>query len=67
MTLSDHPYRGAMSIAEFCRRFGVSRATLNRWRQKGLGPDEVHVGGRVLLTYEAIDEWQRRHKRPTTT
>jgi hypothetical protein len=49
------------SIAGFCQRHGVSRATFWRWRKSGLAPKTLTVGGRVIIPEEFEREWLIRH------
>jgi predicted DNA-binding transcriptional regulator AlpA len=55
--------RDAYSVAEFCARYSISRASLyNAW-SRGEGPARMRVGGRVLITKEAGTEWARQMER----
>ncbi|WP_313818694.1 hypothetical protein [Cupriavidus sp.] len=49
---------GAMSIKQFCSRYGINRDTLLKLRRDGLGPDEIHAGRKILITYRAAAEWE---------
>lgn len=49
--------RLAYSIAEFCRAFGISPAFYYKFRYEGLGPREMHIGGRVMISLAAASEW----------
>jgi hypothetical protein len=57
------PKRAGRSIQEFCNSWGVSRATFDNWRRRGLAPKLVQPipRGRVLITQEAESEWVARH------
>jgi hypothetical protein len=51
----------ACSIASFCKQHGISRAQYYVLRKAGLGPDEMRLIGRVLITREAAARWRRKH------
>ncbi len=53
----------AYSIDEFCARHGpISRAHYYNMKKLGLGPREMHLGTRVLITAEAAAEWRRQRE-----
>ena len=54
----------ALSIAEFCRSHGFSRATFYNLLVAGEGPELLRVRRRVLITPEAAVRWRERHTRP---
>jgi len=49
----------AYSVAEFCRRNGISRATYYNLQRDGTGPRVMKVGARALISVEAATEWRR--------
>jgi hypothetical protein len=49
----------AYSIATFCRRNDISKPFYFKLRAKGLGPKEIRLGARVLITKEAAEQWRR--------
>jgi hypothetical protein len=49
----------AFSITEFCRRHSFSKAHFYVLKAAGLGPREMRVHGRVLISKEAEQEWRR--------
>ncbi|MBB5426170.1 hypothetical protein QF000_005394 [Paraburkholderia atlantica] len=51
---------GAMTIAQFCEIYHVSRVGLYKLRRHGLGPAELQLGRKVLITYAAAREWEAR-------
>jgi hypothetical protein len=55
----------AFSIEEFCRRHRVSRSTFYNMRALGLGPKEMRVMGRALITREAAEAWRRAREQIT--
>jgi hypothetical protein len=57
--------RDASSIPEFCRQHSISRAQYYVLRKKGLGPDEMRLLGKVLISREAAARWRKKHTRST--
>jgi hypothetical protein len=66
----------ALSIAGFCRAHGISESMYFKMRAQGLGPREMIVGTRKLISQEAASEWRAerelaaqkaRHQRKTET
>ncbi|TIM48783.1 transcriptional regulator [Mesorhizobium sp.] len=48
----------AISIPEFCRRFGISTPTYYKMRAEGQAPREIRmVGAVVRISAEAIRDW----------
>jgi hypothetical protein len=56
----------ALSITEFCRRHGISRATYYNLRTAGLAPVEMKVFGRRLISAESAAEWRRQRETDST-
>ena len=54
----------ALSIAEFCRSYGFSRATFYNLIAAGEGPELLRVRSRVFITPEAAARWRKRHTVP---
>jgi len=52
--------KDALSIDEFCKRHGISRATYYNQQKDGVGPRVMKVGTRTLISMEAAAEWRRR-------
>ena len=50
----------AFSIAEFCRRHGISRAHFYNLWKNGAAPAVMRVGRRTLVSAEAAAEWRMR-------
>ncbi|MER8923408.1 helix-turn-helix domain-containing protein [Mesorhizobium sp. M0802] len=49
---------GAISIPEFCRRFGISTPTYYKMRSEGRAPREIRcVGSVVRISANAIRDW----------
>jgi predicted DNA-binding transcriptional regulator AlpA len=58
------PPQQYVTIAEFCERFGISRAFYFKLRTQGEGPDEVRIGSRkVVITMEAVQAWEKEHSK----
>jgi hypothetical protein len=53
------------SIAEFCRRHGVSVQTYYKLRGEGLMPDEIRLGTRVLISRESAARWRAAREAAT--
>lgn len=51
--------RRSHSIAQWCAMRSISRPFYYRLKSKGLGPREMRVLGKILITDEADAEWQR--------
>ena len=49
----------ALSIADFCRAHGISQSMYFKMRAQGLGPREMIVGARKLISQEAARAWRR--------
>jgi Zn-dependent peptidase ImmA (M78 family) len=48
----------AYSLAEFCRRHGISLQLYYKLAQQGLAPRTFYVGTRVLVSKEAAAQWR---------
>ena len=51
------------TISEFCHRHHVSVAFYYKQRKLGLGPREMVLGRRRLISAEAAAEWRRERER----
>jgi hypothetical protein len=58
--------RKASSIPEFCYENGISRSHYYVLKALGLGPHEMRLGRRVLVTTDAAEEWRRAREAETT-
>ena len=47
------------TIAEFCRAHRISQSMYFKLRALGLGPREMVVGTRKLISQEAAAEWRK--------
>ncbi len=54
--------RAAFSIDEFAEAHGLSVAMYFKLRNLGLGPDEMRVGRRRLISFEAAERWRRQRE-----
>jgi hypothetical protein len=57
--------RQAFAIEEFCRRHSFSKAHYYVLKAAGLGPREMRVHGRVLISKEAEAAWRREREENT--
>jgi hypothetical protein len=57
--------RAAYSIDEFAAAHGLSVAMYFKLRNLGLGPDEMRVGRRRLISFEAAERWRRQREKAT--
>ena len=49
---------GASSVDQFCADHCLSRRTYYNMRNEGIGPEEMKVGRRVLISDEAAARWR---------
>ena len=47
------------SIKEFCEAHGISLSTYFKLQREGLGPKEMQVLGRKMISLEAAAAWRR--------
>jgi hypothetical protein len=47
------------TIAEFCRAHRISQSMYFKLRALGLGPREMMVGTRKLISFEAAADWRK--------
>lgn len=57
----------AYSIREFCLAHRVSVSMYFKLRNEGLGPVEMSIGRRRLISFEAAEAWRRERERRTAT
>lgn len=50
---------GAISVAEFCRRFSISRSHFYVLQKQGRGPRVFKIGSRTLISNAAGADWVR--------
>lgn len=51
--------RAAFTIKEFCAAHRISVAMFYKMRAAGLGPREMRVGRKVVVSIEAAADWRR--------
>jgi hypothetical protein len=49
----------AYSIREFCAAHRLSESMYFKLRNQGLGPDEMSIGSRRIISVEAAERWRR--------
>lgn len=49
----------AFSIDEFCKAYGICRASFYNLAKRGQAPAVMRVGARRLISAEAAAEWRR--------
>jgi predicted DNA-binding transcriptional regulator AlpA len=51
-----------LSIDQFCERYGITKMSYFRLRDRGEGPAEVRIGTRkIRITEAAAAEWEAQH------
>ena len=56
---------GAISVAEFARRFGISRSQFYLLKKAGRGPRCFKIGSRTLISNAAGADWVREMEEET--
>jgi hypothetical protein len=54
--------KAAYSISEFCHDHDISRASYYNMKKSGIGPREMRVNARVLISAEAAADWRRERE-----
>jgi hypothetical protein len=54
---SDLP-PAAFTISSFCVAHDISEAFYHKLKNQGLGPREMRIGTRVLISHEAARDWR---------
>jgi hypothetical protein len=62
---SDEAVAGADTIDEFCKRHKISTAFYFKLRKQGLGPREIRLGSRVVISHEAGRAWRAEREAAT--
>ena len=57
-----HTETEAFTIEEFCRAHRFSRAHYFNLKRDGIGPREMRVGNRVIISREAAADWRRERE-----
>jgi hypothetical protein len=55
------------TIKTFCIAHDLSEAMFFKMREMGIGPREMRVGTRVLITFEAAADWRAERERAAAT
>jgi predicted DNA-binding transcriptional regulator AlpA len=55
------------SIEQFCVANGISVSTFYALKRKGLAPRMMKIGGRFLVTPEAMADWRRQREEDAAT
>jgi hypothetical protein len=50
------------SIDEWCAGYDICRASYYNRRKDGSAPRTIKIGGRVIITVEADEEWRRERE-----
>jgi hypothetical protein len=56
---TTHITTAAYSIREFCAAHRLSESLYFKLRNQGLGPAEMFVGSRRIISFEAAERWRR--------
>lgn len=56
-----------LNQGQLAERWGVSEATLERWRSKGIGPVFLKLHGRVAYRIEDIEAYEAESLRKSTS
>jgi len=56
-----------LNQGQLAERWGVSEATLERWRSEGIGPVFLKLQGRVLYRIEDIEAYETESLRKSTS
>ena len=54
------------SRSSFCKAFGLSESFYHKLQNEGLGPAELRIGAKVLITHESAARWCREREKATT-
>lgn len=54
------------STDELAERLCVHKQTLQNWRQKGIGPQFLKIGRRVIYSVIDVQAWENERKRQNT-
>ena len=55
------------SRASFCKAHGLSESFYHNLKTEGLGPDEMRVGSKVLITFESAARWRAAREKASVT
>jgi len=54
------------NVYDLSKRWGLAPKTLDRWRQRGIGPRFLKIGGHVVYRREDIDAYEEAHLKSIT-
>jgi len=57
----------AYTVDEFCAAFRLSPSTYYDLQRKGLGPREMKVGARRIISAEAAAKWRKQREATANT
>lgn len=61
LAMAEFLSRRKLNIEQICQRYGISRATLNRWQDKDkLPPFRKDSGGKDYIFSDEADEWVKK-------
>jgi len=55
------------SVASFCVAHHISESFYYKLKNQGLGPREMQVGTRTLITFEAASDWRAEREAAAAT
>jgi predicted DNA-binding transcriptional regulator AlpA len=55
-------HRAALTVAEFCAAYRISRSALYQLWAQGIGPKYFKIGVKILISIEAADQWRRERE-----
>lgn len=53
---------GTFSVKEFCKFAGISQSFYYVLKAQGIGPTEIRLGGRRLISRETAAEWLKERE-----
>ena len=56
-----------LNVYQLSKRWGLSPKTLERWRQRGVGPLFLKIGGHVVYRLCDIEAYEQRQLHQITT
>jgi hypothetical protein len=62
--MADQAGGGAFTVKQFCDAHNVSVPFYYVLKHRGLGPREMHLNSKVLISYEAAADWRREREAP---
>ena len=59
------PQKTALTVAQFCAKYGVHRSTFYRNRKRGLMPPVIKIGSATRILVEDEKAWLEKMRRQT--